>query len=665
MPELFTSKDREAAKGGVLELKGRIIAFTAALYFDPAWLAEDGTRKVRVHKSPNIGLYDFASKKEITKSEFDVDEFEVIAVFARKASTAPGDEYIALDFVSSDGQRTWGLKATFDAFQLDFLADFDRDGKLDTAQPNSDDWTWGEAGSGAIVLVNSDRDGAYPNPNFRDRLDRVVNGPLDLEDMTKVAISLVGPQGAHLSDCTIRVHVSDAAASRLRVFDISRVVPEAVIGPGVPTAVFPAPLGTRELALEGLDYPDAGFSGIISVSADVECNGVILGGTGIVLRVAPWLALPNTQPVTKVYIAEMEDGSNTAAIRDLRTVTGAAGVPLITVPPKINRNDRWLQDEIEIGYAATPAKAIPVVLDSPRNRELDQFPEEMLLGPDFGYVTRGNDRQASSLDSFGNLDCTPPYRGSSGDYPFGRILFGGAAPGGTQGRRMMKVVRDFVYAQQVQAPIELYSDWLLVGHIDEFMSFVPAPDETGFRLVLASPKLAMAMLRSRASKGQGAQKLMEGKPTESTIAEIVGDKTLVALNEQYQQHIDWNRNRLVEEMGLKPHSILELPALYKNERGRAGALFPNMVNLQVINSHLAIPKPFGPLEDGTCIFEKVATQMFGELRLSSHYVDTYEGYFLQLGEIHCGTNVVREPFKKGWWTFTSARESRSLGRLIV
>lgn len=41
---------------------------------------------------------------------------------------------------------------------------------------------------------------------------------------------------------------------------------------------------------------------------------------------------------------------------------------------------------------------------------------------------------------------------------------------------MTKVVQDFLWAQKVQEPVALFSDWLLVGHIDEFMSFVPAPD---------------------------------------------------------------------------------------------------------------------------------------------------------------------------------------------
>lgn len=41
---------------------------------------------------------------------------------------------------------------------------------------------------------------------------------------------------------------------------------------------------------------------------------------------------------------------------------------------------------------------------------------------------------------------------------------------------MAKAVRNFLTAQRVQAPVELFSDWLQVGHVDEFLSFIPAPD---------------------------------------------------------------------------------------------------------------------------------------------------------------------------------------------
>lgn len=38
---------------------------------------------------------------------------------------------------------------------------------------------------------------------------------------------------------------------------------------------------------------------------------------------------------------------------------------------------------------------------------------------------------------------------------------------------MHRALQDFLGAQQVQAPLRLYSDWLSVGHVDEFLSFVP------------------------------------------------------------------------------------------------------------------------------------------------------------------------------------------------
>lgn len=46
--------------------------------------------------------------------------------------------------------------------------------------------------------------------------------------------------------------------------------------------------------------------------------------------------------------------------------------------------------------------------------------------------------------------------------------------GSTENHEMNQAVQDFLSAQQVQAPVRLYSDWLYVGHVDEFLSFVPA-----------------------------------------------------------------------------------------------------------------------------------------------------------------------------------------------
>ncbi len=104
-------------------------------------------------------------------------------------------------------------------------------------------------------------------------------------------------------------------------------------------------------------------------------------------------------------------------------------------------------------------------------------------------------------------------------------------------------------------------------------------------------------------------------------------------------------------MGLTPSDIIHLPALYTAEGPRADVFFPGMVNMQVANGHLAIPKPFGPVISGVCAFEAAAQAAFQPVGLKCHFIDTFDGYHLALGEIHCGTNVVREPFAEPWWNF--------------
>lgn len=588
-----------------------------------------------------------------------LSDVPMVCVGSDAPSTKVGDQRLVVRFGSCAGagafEQSWAVELKLSVVRLRLVADEDRDGMVDgddtIVRKDKAPWRGGADGYGAIVLVNSDRDTAYPNGRFRDRLDARVNGPLDLKDMTPLRLSFEGPAGLELWGFSLRLHASDAAASRLRVFDVTEALPRTLVQPGESVVPLGAVFGTRSLVVEGLDYPDGAFSGLLSLHVELEKNYVSYARDTVVMRVAPWMALPNTQPAKTVYVATMADKSNVATIRDLRKVAAAAEVELVEVPPSQNRGDRWLQDEIEIGYASRPGHVLSVVLDSPRDRGLDDFAEDVLLGEDFGYVTRGRGKTSSSLDSFGNLECTPPHTGPSGDYPFGRTLFGGAQPGARRGRRMMKEVSDFLYAQRVQMPIELFSDWLTVGHIDEFMSFVPADNDRGFALVLASPDVAYGGLEAMVDAGLGDAVLLEGKHKQQSVKALLADEWLRKQNALFQEYIGWNKTLLVREMGLKASEVVSVPALYFAERhdGRADSYFPGMVNMQVLNRHLAIPKPFGPKRDGQCIWETEARRVLEPLGLTCHFVDTYDGYHRKLGEVHCGTNVVREPFKQPWW----------------
>ncbi|NWT28221.1 PADI1 deiminase, partial [Cardinalis cardinalis] len=279
-------------------------------------------------------------------------------------------------------------------------------------------------------------------------------------------------------------------------------------------------------------------------------------------------------------------------------------------------------------------------------------------GPDFGYVARQAPEGASSLDSFGNLEVSPPVTVQGKEYPLGRILIGSSFPR-VGGRRMAKAVRDFLVAQKVQAPVELFSDWLCVGHVDEFLSFVPAPDRKGFRLLLASPSACYQLLKEKQEEGFGEAAMFQGRAGRAmglcgvpklTINEILADEELRKFNDYAQSCINWNRDILKRSLGLAEPDILDIPQLFQSNRNlEADAFFPDMVNMLVLGRHLGIPKPFGPVVGGRCCLEQRVRELLEPLGLSCTFIDDFFSYHVGQGEVHCGTNVRRKPFAFKWW----------------
>ncbi|XP_075929567.1 protein-arginine deiminase type-4-like [Petromyzon marinus] len=313
---------------------------------------------------------------------------------------------------------------------------------------------------------------------------------------------------------------------------------------------------------------------------------------------------------------------------------------------------------MEFGYCECPTKVIPVVFDSPRDHELKAVPI-LLTGKDFGYVTRKTRRGewVNSLDSFGNLEVSPPVIVRGKKYPLGRIIIGSAFPGERAGRKMARAVREFLFAQQVQAPVELYSDWLSVGHVDEFMSFVPAPDRKGFRLLLASPNACLRLLKELHQQGHGQRRLFESCPDvvsslerKMKIQDILDDINITTENNNVQRCIDWNRDVLKRELGLEEADIIDLPVLFFLNESKAEAYFPDVVNMVVLNKQLGIPKPFWPHVDGQCPLERRVRSLLEPLGLACHFIDDLKTYHLNQGEVHCGSNTRRSPFAGvRWW----------------
>ncbi|XP_070260298.1 protein-arginine deiminase type-1 [Myotis yumanensis] len=544
---------------------------------------------------------------------------------------------------------------------VDISLDVDtaRKGKAKRSQDKKT-WCWGPAGHGAILLVNCDRDGF--GSRGLDLEDSQLTSLEDLKDMSPMVLTCDGPDKL-FDNHKLVLNVPFSDSKRVGVFcarggsSLSHY--KQVLGPQHLSYKVERQPGEQKINfyVEGLTFPNADFSGLVSLSVSLVEMGTLpevpIFTDTVVFRMAPWIMTPNTQPPLELYVCSVRDahGSNEKFLEDMSDLVSKANCKLIICPWVENRNDRWIQDELEFGYVEAPHKSFPVVFDSPRDRGLKEFSYNRILGPDFGYVTQEIPfAGASGLDSFGNLDVSPPVTVRGKEYPLGRILIGSNFPK-THGRRMAKVLCDFLKAQQVQAPVELYSDWLSVGHVDEFLTFVPTSDQKGFRLLLASPRACLKLFREKKMEGYGKAVQFDGleEKVKRSINELLADRSLQSDSLHVQKCIDWNREVLKRELGLTERDIVDIPQLFYLRGPYAEAFFPDMVNMVVLGKYLGIPKPYGPIINGRCCLEEKVRSLLEPLGLHCIFIDDYLSYHKLLGEIHCGTNVRRQPFSFKWW----------------
>uniref|UniRef100_A0A8C3DNA4 Protein-arginine deiminase n=3 Tax=Corvus moneduloides TaxID=1196302 RepID=A0A8C3DNA4_CORMO len=597
-------------------------------------------------------------------TRWPLDEGTALRFSMSRASSEVNDNKVTVSFFAEGGKpiNQAGVFLTGVGISLD--VDADQDGVVEKNSPNKASWAWGPEGHGAILLVSCDKEFPFIPPSDCGH-EQVFNRE-DLLDMAQMVLRTEGPQRLPRG-YEIVLSISANDADKVGVFHVQnpffgqRYV--QVLGRRKLFHAVPYPGGAAELDffVEGLRFPDETFSGLVSIHVSLLeplAEGIphspIFTDT-VVFRVAPWIMTPSTLAPVNLFVCSMKD--NYLFTKEIQTLAAKAGCKLKVCFGYINRGDRWMQDEIELGYTHAPHKSFPVVLDSPRERGMEQLPIKELLGPDFGYVHKEPLFEATaSLDSFGNVEVSPPVSVAGKEYPLGRILIGSSFPA-PAGRRMTGLVRDFLYAQRVQAPVELYSDWLAVGNVNEFVTFVPTSDKKRFRMLLASPAACYRLFREKQKEGQGQATMFKGySGTDTkrvTINKVLSNDVLTQQNQYVQRCIDWNRDILKKELGLLEEDIIDLPALFKlDKQGKAVPYFPNTVTMIVLAKDLGIPKPFGPVAGGECCLERRIRALLEPLGLCCRFLEDVASYHGSLGEVRCGTNVQRRPFAFKWWHCT-------------
>ncbi len=382
-------------------------------------------------------------------------------------------------------------------------------------------------------------------------------------------------------------------------------------------------------------------------------NGNVIDSAQFKALAAPLVMNQHLQTAEEVMAVSVRypDYNNDALIEGYQD---ALGDDFLTIDGPEYGGDVWIQDEIEFASVSSAESRIDFVIDSIRDRGLDDVPEDLFEAPEFIVRTWG-DGSATSQDSFGNLEATPPVTVDGVTYPFGKVYYGDGGGNSTVVRELQDMFDD----QVVQAPFELDASWLCVGHVDEFMSWVENPDAPkGWQLVYTDIQGAWDVLESM--DPSTSLPLYAQGHGHDTVGDLVDDAGLRSLNEDlWDDYLEPNLEILKREAGLTDDDILWLPGLFEVTPqcgGATAALIPGMANLIVANlpdqpTKIFMADPFLR----TDLDDQSTDPMISYVRdlfpadNEVYFLDDFWVYHMGLGEVHCGSNVIRTPVSD-WWS---------------
>ncbi|MFD9908217.1 protein-arginine deiminase domain-containing protein [Streptomyces sp. NPDC059063] len=620
----------------------------------------------------------------------------------------------------------------------DLRADVNRDGRVDvegsTDTDGEDTWT---TARGAVLLPNVDDDAKRcPVKDGRgrplsdaklarcnDASDSVVNGKRDAADLArlKTVPRPDTPAGSHGT-----VKAVGAGAKKSRVF-INRDGRWSMLKPTDRLTVKELRSGV-ELGIEATDVvrDKQKWDGLVTVRFTVTGGGESRSDD-VVLRTAPVLTHHHLQKAEQVLVTKVpgRDAYSRAQQKFVKKLAAQVKSAGITKPlTKFTKyGDPWAQDFVEPAYASMPGpggkpRTMRVLIRSAQpDRDAGRELYEKLRGPDVGVVQVSGVRDSEewTLNSMGNLETIPPYTLGNKSYPAGRIIQGYRKDTGS---KPAKAMRTFLASQGAQSPLLLDTSWLSVGHVDEFIQFLPADTERGWRIGVADPEAGVELLRKAKREGHGAKKMFSvprgpGIPApKETINKVLGSTKFHADNKLAAERIKANLDILKRETGITDAEIVKVPGLYVrdgqgasgrsdsglsdsrklrrmgpdslrdlNQRngadksadkgaptsgdrragGRASgtraaawqnsAYIPGAVNGVLLSpTRYLAPQQWGPVIGGRDIFTDAVTSVYAKAGFTTKYIDDWYTYHIGMGEVHCGTNTLRDTTAPWWKT---------------
>lgn len=584
--------------------------------------------------------------------------------------------------------------------EVTILADTNRDGVVDvtgqTDRAGKAAWT---NERGAILLPNIG-DTARRCPGSSSGLsDAALEACNDAQGDVARAPDYFAPvrtlpvDGASRS-AVGRVIAVGAGADKVRVF-AKRGTQWVYLGPD--GRITQAEL--RNGAVLGVDARDVvrdstKWDGRVTLEYSVTDRGQRLADQ-VAMRVAPVLIHNHLEKALNVLIPE--SGKSRVHQKFAEDLTGALQQSGYTGPiTRMNTTDTWAQDFVEFGYVSMPKAGggqttIHIAIRSPQPGRSGGRAVFDLRGPGIGAVQTGG-TDYHQADSFGNLETVPPYEKDGVRYPVGRVIYGDVGDGAAPHKDMMR----FFESQEVQKPIILDTSWLAIGHVDEFVQFVPADTPRGWKIAIVDVTSALDLLRERQRAGDGGAKAFS-RPGASdvTIDQLLTDVRFLRHNELARRKIALNLEILKAETGVTDSEIVKVPGLFEEPdfvgwnkqtmdlldrkptpgemakpkvpeqpmpagvngprekiiygQGNLLAFYPGAVNgLIVDRTNYVAPKAWGPLKDGKDILQEAVNAAYASVGITARPIDDWDSHHRIGGEVHCGSNAIRT-ISKDWW----------------
>jgi len=560
----------------------------------------------------------------------------------------------------------------------DIRGDSNRDGEIKFDESDSDKMTW-DAKVGAIFLANIDDDEVRCKKDgdditlakCNDAADEVVNG---VEDALDIARLKTKPWPKAPAGTTARIDIeTEAALPFVRLFKKTGTADEELTVIGEEENIFDENdvRNGIELGIEAKDIiRDAKVW-----DGCVVLHYVVVSPTGeqaedrVTLRVSPVMTFHHLLAPEKIYVSDSRQRGNAEMRADLAKACSAAKTPLQTIV----EDDPWTQDFFETGYMSMPGKngtqhSMQVLFRSANVVEPGDKKSPLRTAGQFVFKARGkdvagvqqfdvkHDQRMDSLNSFGNFETVPPYELADKKYPLGRVL-----RGKTKSFFPDPAFSKMTDAQGMQPAIDIDTSWLLVGHVDETLSFVHAKSPRGWVLLANDARLAKKMLEDQVAKGKGDVPMFVGKswydfedgkerPAEIAISKVLEDTEVMKASAEAAAEVDAQLAIIKKETGLTDAEIIKVPFLHSSAGGASIAYQPGIVNgVYVGDKQFAAPDPHGPTIDGKDIFKEALVQALAPQGITVHFVEDWEGYHLGIGEVHCGTNATRKIPETKWW----------------